>query len=172
MTELRTLLAECAFENLRYSLIKDVIICGVTDRALRERMLREPTLVLTTSIKLGLAAEQTKEHAKQLTTLTDRSISRINYHRWKEPKQDSAGAPSKEPEKAQFKSKRAEIIKRCKFCASSHAPGSCPAYAQKCNRCHHNNYYGKCCTKRVQTVDEENLGPCSDSSSDTHFKRN
>ena len=169
VTELRTLSAECAFENLRDSLIKDMIICGVSDRALRERMLREPTLDLKKAIELGQAAEQTKEHAKQLTTLTDRSISKITHHRWNRPKQDSAGAPSKEPEKTQFKSKRAEIIKRCKFCAGSHARGSCPAYGQKCNRCHRNNHYAKCCTKRVQTVEEENLRPSSDSSSNTEF---
>ena len=29
VTELRTLSAECEFENLRASLIKDMIICGV-----------------------------------------------------------------------------------------------------------------------------------------------
>ena len=93
VTELRTLSAECAFENLRDSLMKDTIICGVSDRALRERMLREPTLDLKKAIELGLVAEQTKEHTKQLTSLTDRSISKITHHRRKEPKQDSAGAP-------------------------------------------------------------------------------
>ena len=169
VTELRTLSAECAFENLRDSHITYMIICDVSDRALRERILREPTLDLRKAIELGLAAELTKEHAKQITTLTDRSISKITHHRQTRPKQDSAGAPSKEPEKIQFKSKRAEIIKRCTFCAGSHACGRCPAYHQKCNRYHRNNHYANCCTERVQTVEGDNLGPSSDSSSDMEF---
>ena len=60
VTELRTLSAEWAFENLRHSLIKDMIICGISDLALRERMPREPTLDLKKAIALGLFPEQTK----------------------------------------------------------------------------------------------------------------
>ena len=73
LTELRTLSAECAIENLRDLLIKDMIICGVSDRALRERMLREPTLDLKKAIELSLAAEQTNINSKQLTAQIDRS---------------------------------------------------------------------------------------------------
>ena len=71
VTELRTLSAECEFENLRDSLIKDMIICGVNDKALRERMLREPKIDLKKAIELGQAAEQTKQHAKQLSNQID-----------------------------------------------------------------------------------------------------
>ena len=73
LTELRTLSAECAIENLRDLLSKDMIICGVSDRALRERMLREPTLDLKKAIELSLAAEQTNVNSKQLTAQIDRS---------------------------------------------------------------------------------------------------
>ena len=169
VTELRTLSAECAFENLRDSLIKDMIICGVSDRALRERMLREPTLDLKKAIELGLAAEQTKVHSKQLTAQIDRSVSKISHHRQKGSKQDIAGATSNDPEKARYKSQQTEMIKRCKFCAGSHSRGRCPAYGKQCNKCRHNNHYAKCCTKRVQEIEEENFNYTSDSSSATEF---
>ena len=45
-----------------------MIICGVVDNSLRERMLREPDINLK---KGGQAAEETKMHAKQLTEKFD-----------------------------------------------------------------------------------------------------
>ena len=44
VTELKKLIADCAFDTLKDSLIKDVSICGVSDHGLRERMLREPDI--------------------------------------------------------------------------------------------------------------------------------
>ena len=133
VTELRTLSAECEFDNLRDSLIKDMIICGVSDRALRERMLREPKIDLKKAIELGQAAEQTKQHAKQLTTQVDRSLNKISHSKRKGRKQSIAGAASNETEDKHFKGKQSEMIKHCKFCAGSHARGRCPAYGKKCN---------------------------------------
>ena len=101
-----TLSAECAFENLLDSLIKDMIICRVSDHALRERMLREPTLDLKKAIELCLAAEQTKVHSKQLTAQIDRSVSKISHHMQKGSKQDIAGATSNDPKKARYKASK------------------------------------------------------------------
>ena len=169
VTELRTLSAECEFDNLRDSLIKDMIICGVSDRALRERMLREPKIDLKKAIELGQAAEQTKQHAKQLTTQVDRSLNKISHSKRKGRKQSIAGAASNETEDKYFKGKQSEMIKHCKFCAGSHARGRCPAYGKKCNRCNRINHYAKCCTKRVQEIEEESCDESPDSSSDTEF---
>jgi len=146
VTELRTLSAECAFENLCDSLIKDMIICGVSNRTLRERMLREPTLDLKKAIELGLAAEQTKVHSKQLTAQIDRSVSQISHHRQKGPKQDIAGVMSNDPDKARYTSQQTAMIKRRKFCLGSHSSGRCPAYGKQCNKSRSNNYYARCCT--------------------------
>ena len=46
VTELRKLSNKCTFGYLKDSLIKDMIICGVVDNSLRERMLREPDINL------------------------------------------------------------------------------------------------------------------------------
>ena len=46
VTALRKLSNECSFGDLKDSLIKVMIICGVVDNSLRERMLREPDINL------------------------------------------------------------------------------------------------------------------------------
>ena len=54
---------ECDFQNIKESLIKDIIIVGVLDDKLRERMLREPDIDLKKAIQLGQANEETKKHS-------------------------------------------------------------------------------------------------------------
>jgi hypothetical protein len=49
-----------------------MIICGVSDNSLRERILREPNTNLQKAIELGQASEQTKLHAQQLTEDTEK----------------------------------------------------------------------------------------------------
>ena len=67
VTELRQLSEECDFGERTDSLIRDLIICGVNDSRERERMLREPELDLQRAIKVGQAAEETKQHVKELS---------------------------------------------------------------------------------------------------------
>ena len=45
VTELKKLSADCAFDTLKDSLIKDMIICGGSDHGLRERMLESQILI-------------------------------------------------------------------------------------------------------------------------------
>ena len=66
VTQLKKLSADCEFGELKDSLIRDVIIIGVSDNRLRERLLREPSLSLDNAIKYGQATEETKHHAKIL----------------------------------------------------------------------------------------------------------
>ena len=46
MTQLKRLSSDCEFGELKNSLIKDIVVIGVTNDSLRERMLREPNLTL------------------------------------------------------------------------------------------------------------------------------
>ena len=59
----------------RDSLIRDIIICGINDNRLRERLLREPELMLQKAVQLGHAAEETKRHVKELQKeIDDKSL--------------------------------------------------------------------------------------------------
>ena len=46
MTQLKKLSSDCEFGELKNSLIKDIVVIGVTDNSMRERILREPNLTL------------------------------------------------------------------------------------------------------------------------------
>ena len=158
VTELKTLSAECDFSTLRDSLIKDMIICGVSDNQLRERMLREPAINLQKAVELGHSSEQTKLHTKELQ-LNQSKIDKINRQR-DTPRSGVArrtdnrtNSDHNQPNDREIKPK----INHCKFCAGSHPWGKCPAYGKQCNRCKRKNHYAKCCPKSVDTMYNDNV---------------
>ena len=65
VTELKKHVSECEFGDLTTSLTKDMIVCGVADNTLRERLLRDGDLTLEKAIAAGRAAEETKRHAQR-----------------------------------------------------------------------------------------------------------
>ena len=66
VTDLRKLSEGCELGDLRDSLLRGIIICGLYDNKLRERMLREPDLDLQKAIQLGQAAEDTEQHVSKI----------------------------------------------------------------------------------------------------------
>ena len=133
-TQLRKLSHDCEFSTLQDSLVKDMIIIGTNDKALQERLLRDPEMDLLKAIRHGQAAELTRKHAKALQSdssiKTAAAITRKKY----------IPTPGKKSSK--------EVIKKCKFCSYSHARGSCSAFNKKCNNCHQKGHFSKCCPKQ------------------------
>ena len=74
VTELKKHGSECEFGELTTSLTKDMIVCGVADNTLRERLLRDGDLTLEKAIAAGHAAEETKRHAQENQLIYTKSI--------------------------------------------------------------------------------------------------
>ena len=136
VTTLKRLGDECEFQTLKESLVKDMIICGVTDNKLRERMLREADLDLPKAIKLGLAAEETQKHVKDLESSTRViTVNKIN----------------------RAENTQKEIVNNCKYCSYDHPRGKCPAYGKTCKACNKRNHFSRCCmSKKAAAVVKRN----------------
>ena len=63
LTELKKRALDCEFGDLREDLIKDILICGIHDCKLRERLLRMPKVTLKDATEQGLASEEIKRHS-------------------------------------------------------------------------------------------------------------
>jgi len=109
LTELKRLSDECEFENLKDSLVKDMIICGINDNSLRERLLREANLDLSKAVGIIYASEESKSQIKNF----EQSINEV---------------------KNNSKSFQ-QNISNCKYCGNSHKRGKCPAYGKVCRNC-------------------------------------
>ena len=142
VTELKKRSADCEFSTLKNSLVKDMIICGILDNSLRERMLRETELTLERAIQLGQAAEHTRSYSKQLSEDVDKGAVDYVGRKGRTRRQ---GLTSGDRE---FNHRGAEF-KGCKFCGGNHKRGSCPAYGKECHACKKKNHFAKYCRKKL-----------------------
>ncbi|XP_061887621.1 uncharacterized protein K02A2.6-like isoform X2 [Entelurus aequoreus] len=147
MAELHTLSKTCEFDTLRDSLVRDRIVCGTMDNALRERLLRETGLTLDKCVSMCRAAETTRAQAKELRR-GETTVHAIHKEQWKNK------MCTKQKDQ---KDKSMEF--KCGKCGGSHKPKYCPAYGKTCNNCGRSNHYAKCCKaasrKKVHTVEED-----------------
>ena len=136
VTDLRRLCEDCEFDALKDSLVKDVIVLGVVDEKLRERMLRDSSLDLKKAIELGSADEESKKHSKELKE--ELIVAKVNTSK------HLSSRPT-EMEKKEF---------RCKFCGLSHRKGKCPAWNKTCFKCEEKGHLIKFCPNNRKKANE------------------
>lgn len=146
LAELHTLSKTCEFGTLRDSLVRDRVVCGTVDNALRERLLRETGLTLDKCVSMCRAAETTRAQAKELRR-GETTVHSINKEQRK--KKTFTKQRDQKEKSTEFK---------CGKCGGSHKPRSCPAFGKSCNNCGRSNHYAKCCKaalkQKVHTVDK------------------
>ena len=144
VTDLKRRSAQCELGELKDSLIKDMIVIGVADNQLRERLLRTDDLTLEMAIKIGQASETTKKHAMTLSRPENRSqttVDALNTPRNKSKQREHQPNSSSSP-----------TTNQCKYCGSSHQRGKCPAYGKTCSKCHKLNHFAAVCLSTARKV--------------------
>ncbi|XP_057709985.1 uncharacterized protein K02A2.6-like [Corythoichthys intestinalis] len=141
-------------DKMKLSLIKDRIVCGITDNSLRERLLRESDLDLEKALALCRAAETVKSQAKELLNDAACNVDAVKKHTLGFHKNKTAGVTTGLPNKNRMSSQ-----KSCSRCGTHHPPKQCPAYGKKCNNCNKDNHYARCCKNnarkgKVDAVDD------------------
>lgn len=136
LTDLRRKAERCEFGTIKDSLIRDQIVIGTNNVALRERLLRESELTLEKTINLCRISEQSKEHLKILSSAQTSDVDSV-----------SRSGPTKQAWKPPNNDSTTQRIMKCKFCASSHDKGKCPAFGATCYNCNGRNHYARCCSK-------------------------
>ena len=66
LVDLRNTAKTCKFGDITDSLIKDRIVCGLDDKTVRERLLRDNELTLDKAISIAKPVEVSKSHIKAL----------------------------------------------------------------------------------------------------------
>ncbi|CAN7949222.1 unnamed protein product [Ixodes hexagonus] len=129
--ELQLKVKSCNFSTLSDSMVRDQMVCGVTDKKLRERLLREEDLTLEKAIQLGKAYEGLQAQNEILDG----------------PRRVDAVDKRKRPDRHERKAQTGKI---CSKCDQNLEPRKCPAYKKKCHRM---NHFTVCC-KTKALVDE------------------
>ena len=161
--ELKKRSSECEFGTLQDSLNKDMIVCGVIDNSLRERLLRDADLALENAIASGHAAEETRPHAKELNSFQKNAdVNKISRKHIITSKKKTPSNTYDKQSKSSW-----DVIKRYKFCNSTHNRGQCPAYGKKFRSYTQLNHFQVCYpNKQVKAIPEASS---TNNSSDEEF---
>lgn len=143
ITELKILSTTCSFDTLQDSLIRDRIICGIVDSALRERLLREAVLNLTRCEELCRASVLSRERIRTIEQQQD-------VHAIRQRPSDHRKYKSNPKNKKSSKFSYTE----CQYCGTKHKWGKdrCPAYGHTCNICQKDNHLENMCWSRPENV--------------------
>ena len=100
--------SDCELDDLKKSLIRDVIIIGLHNKKLQERLLREINLTLERTVEICQKIELTRSHAKAIQQATSYSND-YHVHAIRRNRKDFD------------QSSKQEMIMKCKFCSYTHS---------------------------------------------------
>ena len=134
LADLRIKASTCRFGELKYEMIRDRLVCGITNNAVRKLLLREDDLTLTKAIHICDVNELSDRRIKELSTQLEGSDAEIHALR----KKDRKNAERRELNKAKIS---------CSYCRGVHAQGrqQCPAHGKKCRSCGKLNHFQRVC---------------------------
>lgn len=134
VTQLKKLSENCEFGDLKNSLIRDRLICGIKDNKVREELLRNHELTLEKAVEICRASEMSAEQAGQIAAYS--------------------GTPTGDDEEICLLRRKGRLNTTgrkpsvCKYCGSVHEYGKCPAYGSKCYKCNKLNHFASQCKSR------------------------
>ena len=128
------------FKDLTDDLIRDRVIVGLRNDALRARLLRERQLTLETAIAIVRAQEQADDQLRKLT----KSKPIIDVDAVSKQKKKKR----KKPQVIDTTSRDSSIAPTCSYCGETHKRGECPAYGKKCKYCGGKNHLETVCFKK------------------------
>ncbi len=156
ITDLKIKSQTCNFGALKDSLIRDQIVIGISDKKVKERLLREKDLDLEKAIHICQISELAKTQMKTLEQTEGETVdvSVLNKQACKKPTQGKQGGSkpkNKVPDKSSNDNKK--VANPCQRCGHTHDKGKCFAYNKICHRCHKKHHFQSMCrSKHVETL--------------------
>lgn len=175
ITDLKKLSSVCGFGELRDSLIKDSVICGIIDQDLKQRLLREENLTLDKCINICKAAELSQTQLKTIEAENKVNVVKVtpnqNQQNHKKRGKQQGGknqnetqprgaSQSFQPSSAKSSQQRQQQQRKpCHRCNKFHPMNQCPAWGKKCSSCGKQNHFAYVCkfnnVNTIQNVSQE-----------------
>ncbi|XP_045446883.1 uncharacterized protein K02A2.6-like [Melitaea cinxia] len=156
---LRDLSSTCNFDFLTDSLIRDRLVCGISEKTVKDRLLRTKDLTLAKAIDICRTSQETQRQLEKIcsSTSTSNNIDNLNdvdYNIQKINKKpntaDNAGKNTKEDRYTNY-------TRECQRCGYIHPVKRCLAFGKRCVRCNgYNHFANKCKNRFVHNVEDNN----------------
>ena len=159
IAEVRRLAASCGFASLHDRMIRDRIVCGIRDNALRRSFLANKNLTLQKCVDQCKAAESSGQLAQSINCRQatvqhhDQSDAEqvprpldLNYVRGP-PRRTGRSVTSHAAAVREHTTALALPTSKCRKCGRAHGPKACPAYGKQCRSCGGWNHFAVGCTR-------------------------
>ena len=157
----------CKFGDLEQSLVKDRIVVGVRDPALRKRLLYEKKLTLQKCLEMARSFEATNARLQSMSgaALSDADVNFVHKGKGRRrqkpkpkhsPSSGADAAPWKAGSPSGATSGRHDRDSRCYYCGrQNHPRKDCPASESVCRKCNRRGHYQVVCkSKSVREISE------------------
>ena len=135
-TVLRDLASSCNYGILNEEMIRDRIVCGITNSAVRKKLLQIPDLTYDKCMDVCRAAEATETQMSAMKTtestyLPNDSINVVGANSRKKPSGNESARTGGQP------------ATECRYCGRHHNRGrnNCPAFGKSCSKCGKINHF-------------------------------
>ncbi len=152
LIDLRSLVKTCNYGPVVDSFLRDVIVLGIADPAVREKLLYEKDLQLEKACDIVRVCEHSKAQLTQFASLAVDSAHAIqgrqhNKQSGKPPQQSSAGSssegrpPADRQSSASGSTSVTQQYSNCNSCGRRHKVNQCRAAKIQCYRCGNMGHY-------------------------------
>nr|XP_015840015.1 PREDICTED: uncharacterized protein LOC107398947 [Tribolium castaneum] len=178
VTDLKNKAKECELGNLQDELIKTMLITGMKDEQVREKLLQKDgsSLTLEKAIECCIMTENARQQLKEMKTYA-RTQSQGNAPEIDAINKKRAPARSKKYENPRnerhydhFQERNPnkqgnKLIKGCSRCGRDHPMNNCPAYGKICNLCKKPNHFANFCKFNNSKRKVNEIEYCNDAAS-------
>lgn len=141
VTEIKKMAIRCKLGSLQEELTKTVLITGINNPSIREKLLQEDdSLSLDKAIEKCNILLMSKERSENMSQVKIDALQRGRtgtIHK-KNNQMGQSGVPKK-------------TINSCTKCGRSHEINKCPAFGRECNFCKIKNHFSNMCRKKKQS---------------------
>lgn len=133
VTALRKLAKTCNFGDMEDRMLRDRLVIGVRDEVMRQKLLADRKLILSSCIELCRAHESSHSQAKAITSGGTEAVDFVNRKSMKTGEN------------------KPQTSKKCKQCGCFHQlKEKCRAKDAECFRCHKKGHFSAVCYSRTQ----------------------
>ena len=130
VAELRRLSEHCQFEDTLDDMLRDRLVCGISDGRVQRRLLAETNLTFKKAFELSLAAEVAEQNSKDLQKPHATAVHSVQKQASK-PLSQSNGMRT-----------------NCYRCGGKHAAVDCRFKETECHYCHKKGHIAKVCRSK------------------------
>lgn len=162
VAELRKIAEYCEYGEVLSDMLRDRVVCGISNKRVQRRLLQEPDLTFDKALEMALAAETADRDSRRLQ-ITDKDTDSAGLQKEKGAieTQNAFSGPAvhkvdKHPRPPRTRAP-GNRERQCYRCGGKHQPSRCNFKDYECHFCKKRGHLAKVCRKKAATTEQANV---------------